>query len=399
MARSGSRRKTRPGSTWPTATSGPSWQGTSCGRPARPGTKPAVGGCRRHDRGVPRLPPLIRTPPRRPQRLVWRRPASGRGDRPTGPGASGGDTAQSGPTDGCRTALSRLPPDYDGVRIAEGRSPLNWPSLVSASCNSSPSMTEAPIARKQSQPSRPETRRSWGMAYKSQWPYACRLGSGAESKDVDVNGWGINPPTIEAAATAVAAAAIIFAWLSLRESKAQRRSSEAEISARVRPWIGLFDFRFEGSRKGESKLCFLLRNFGPLPAQQARLKLVIEAPGIPVGVEPSSINLQESGEKALMPTEEGNYTIDTESQPRLKEWITADHEIVIKGTFEYALAGRRFQSQFQATVWSSRHEPAAAPTLEGWKKVTWQVQRRLGLVSNHPADAPVSTNWKNISAI
>jgi hypothetical protein len=212
-----------------------------------------------------------------------------------------------------------------------------------------------------------------------------------------VNEWGNNPATLEAAASTVAAIAIFFAWLSLRESRAQRRSSEAEISARMRPWVGLFDFKFKGNRKDKSELCFLLRNFGPLPAQQARLKLVIETRALQGDEVADSISFGESGEKALMPTEEGNYSIDTESHPPLKEWIVADHDVFIKGTFEYSLAEREFQSEFQATIWSSRKESIDSPILKGWGKP--QLQTRLRLASNRPTDVPVSTNWKNISAI
>ncbi len=83
-----------------------------------------------------------------------------------------------------------------------------------------------------------------------------------------MNGWGNNPATLGAVAAAVAALAIFFAWLSLREPKAQRRALETEIAARMRPWVGLFHFEFQGAEEGEPKLRFLLRNFGPLPAQQ-----------------------------------------------------------------------------------------------------------------------------------
>jgi hypothetical protein len=99
---------------------------------------------------------------------------------------------------------------------------------------------------------------------------------------VDVNKmseWGNNPPTLGAVATAVAAAAIIVAWLSLRESKTQRRILEAEIAARMRPWVGLYDFGFDGVKGDKAVLRVLLRNFGSLPAQQARLKLVFELGG------------------------------------------------------------------------------------------------------------------------
>lgn len=135
--------------------------------------------------------------------------------------------------------------------------------------------------------------------------------------------WGNNPATLEAAATAVAAVAIVFAWLSLRESKAQRRALEAEIAARMRPWVGLFDFGIEGAEEGEAKLRVLLRNYGPIPAQQARLKLVLEPRETRGNERPNPIIWEERDDKALMPTEEGNYSIDLTPYPQMKEWIDA----------------------------------------------------------------------------
>jgi len=82
--------------------------------------------------------------------------------------------------------------------------------------------------------------------------------------------WGNNPSTVEAIATALAVVAILFAWLSLRESKAQREAFEAEINARMRPWVGLFGFQYKKGESKDPKLAVLLRNFGPLPAQKSK---------------------------------------------------------------------------------------------------------------------------------
>jgi hypothetical protein len=125
-----------------------------------------------------------------------------------------------------------------------------------------------------------------------------------------MNGWGNNPATVEAVATAVAILAIFFAWLSLRESKAQRKALEAEIGARMRPWIGLFGFAFDAAGEHERELRLLLRNFGPLAAQQTRLSLVIEPREAQHDERLDPIVRKDSGEKALMPSEEGNYSVD-----------------------------------------------------------------------------------------
>lgn len=182
-----------------------------------------------------------------------------------------------------------------------------------------------------------------------------------------MDGWGNNPATIGAVATAVAAVAIFFAWLSLRESKAQRRALEAEIAARMRPWVGLFNFGFQGAEGGELKLRCLLRNFGPLPAQQARLKLVVQPREVHSDERPNPIILEEAEEKALMPAEDGNYSIDLAPYSQMKEWISAARDVVVNGTFEYALAGKKLQSQFQAIILFSQTQSPEAPVPTSWR--------------------------------
>ena len=60
-----------------------------------------------------------------------------------------------------------------------------------------------------------------------------------------MNEWGLNPATVEAVATGLAVVAVYFAWRSWRESKAQRQAFEAEVGARMRPWVGLFAFTLD----------------------------------------------------------------------------------------------------------------------------------------------------------
>jgi hypothetical protein len=183
--------------------------------------------------------------------------------------------------------------------------------------------------------------------------------------------WGNNPPTVEAIATALTVVAIIFAWLSLRESKEQRKALETEINTRMRPWVGLFDFRLREAEDGPAKLIVLLRNFGPLPAQRARLGMVMEPRESQHDEQPNQITYQEATYKALMPTEEGRYTIDLSPYPQLAEWRGAARDVVVNGMFEYALDEKPLQSQFQATLWFSE---------------------------NHSGDA-VRINWRNTSAV
>jgi hypothetical protein len=214
-----------------------------------------------------------------------------------------------------------------------------------------------------------------------------------------VNGWGNNPATLGAVATAAAAVAILFAWLSLRESKAQRRSLEAEVSARMRPSVGLFDFGFQRGKEGEPQLRVLLRNFGSLPAQQARLKLTVEPLEVDDDEQLNPIILEEHGDKALMPMEEGNYIVDMTPHPRLKEWIGAGRDVIVKGTFEYALAGKKLQSQFQGILLFSQNWSHDVPTTTKWRKLPSQFQPTRWFKRNQSPDGPVPTSWKNISAI
>ena len=182
--------------------------------------------------------------------------------------------------------------------------------------------------------------------------------------------WGNNPATLEAAATTITAVAIVFAWLSLRESKAQRRAFEADIAARMRPWVGLFGFGIEGAGEGKPKLRVLLRNYGPIPAQQARLKVVLE-PGETHGNErPNPIIWEESDDKALMPTEDGNYSIDLTPYPQMTEWIGAARDVGVNGTFEYVLAENKLQSQFQATLLFSQNKSPDGAVPTKWRNTS-----------------------------
>jgi hypothetical protein len=164
-----------------------------------------------------------------------------------------------------------------------------------------------------------------------------------------LNGWGNNPATVEAAATALAVVAVLVGWLSVRESRRQRRAFEAEMGARMRPWVGLFALEFQRI-DGKANLHVLLRNFGPVPAQRARLRMVIE-PREPRSEErPNPIRYEEENEKALMPTENGDYNIDLSCYPQLETWVSDKRDVAVHGSFEYHLDRRDFSSQFVARL-------------------------------------------------
>jgi hypothetical protein len=183
--------------------------------------------------------------------------------------------------------------------------------------------------------------------------------------------WGNNPATVEALATAAAVLAVIFAWLTIRESKMQRHASLAEIAARMRPWVGLFGFsceRIDGNDGPEIRL--LLRNFGPIPAQHARLSVTLEPREQQRDEPPNPISWRESNDKVLMPMEEGNYPINFERFPQMQGWVDAKRDVVVQGIFEYALAERRFESRFEATLWFSRDRAAGLPPATNWRNTS-----------------------------
>jgi hypothetical protein len=171
--------------------------------------------------------------------------------------------------------------------------------------------------------------------------------------------WGWNPATVEAVATSLTVIVIFLTWLLFRESKAQRKSLEDEISSRMRPWVGLFDLQIKkddtGALGAEKLTLFaLLRNFGPIPAQNARLKINIAPRMMQAHESPNPVNAEEPEPKALMPSEDGRYTIGLDRYPQIESWLTAQRDLTITGVFEYSLAGKKFESRFEGTVWFSR---------------------------------------------
>lgn len=196
------------------------------------------------------------------------------------------------------------------------------------------------------------------------------------------DGWGANPATFEALATTVAAVfAIVAALIAWRSWRASR----SEISDRMRPWVGLYDFEFHRDAFGAPKLRVLLQNRGPLPAQDAHLKVELRPRTLlRYGEIVVPIVSEKVEQKILMPSEDGDYGIKLAPYPDLETWISDKRDIAVFGTFTYALGKRVFESKFQAELWFSRPEPPIQRSVRFWEP---KAPRKL-----------VQTHWRNVSA-
>jgi hypothetical protein len=184
--------------------------------------------------------------------------------------------------------------------------------------------------------------------------------------------WGWNPAAVGALGTASASVfavvAVVFAAMSWRVSKKQTVALVREIDSRMRPWVGLFDFDFTDDM-GDQRLRILLRNFGPLPAQKADLDVVVCPHQLIAGEQPNPARICKDEEKTLMPTEEGNYAVRLSPYPQVATWISDNRDILIRGTFSYALGSKRFESKFVVELWFSRARRGGS-VQRSWRNVS-----------------------------
>jgi hypothetical protein len=182
--------------------------------------------------------------------------------------------------------------------------------------------------------------------------------------------WGWNPATVEAIAAATTTLGVFLAWLALRESRAQRAAFESEMASRLRPWVGLYGFEFKADTGSNDRgsIGIVVRNFGPLPAQRAKLCLTLR-PVQTVGSEPDNpVRRDEAGLKALLPGEDGNYTIDLSQYPQFTAWRLDRRDVQVEGHFSYALDERQFRTEFEGIIWFSGSQVA----LDGKLKINWR---------------------------
>lgn len=188
------------------------------------------------------------------------------------------------------------------------------------------------------------------------------------------DGWGWNPETLSAGATAGATAfaivAVIFGWLSWRQSKNQTKALEGEIQDRMRPWVGLYGFEFVRINDCEPGLTVLLRNVGSLPAQKAHLVVTLRPYKLADGEQPNPARSEKEEEKTLVPSEDGNYVVALSPYPQVEKWIAAKRDISVEGTFTYALNEQLFESKFAAELWFSRPVPAGKLVSTNWRNTS-----------------------------
>jgi hypothetical protein len=121
---------------------------------------------------------------------------------------------------------------------------------------------------------------------------------------------------------------------------------EREMAAGMRPWVGMFVFEFVPAVPPESAdvVLALLRNSGALPAQDARLTMRFYPVTSDRGAEGESAEWKESGVKALVPGEEGNYAVSLAPYPQISVWRDSGKDVAVEGSMSYALEDRNFQS-------------------------------------------------------
>jgi hypothetical protein len=155
----------------------------------------------------------------------------------------------------------------------------------------------------------------------------------------------------------------------LRTMDRQLRAMEREVAARMRPWVGMFGFEFVPALAPDNSdvVRVLLRNSGALPAQRAMLTLVLR-PKEPVSdARDEPVNWEETGVKAFVPGEEGNYGIRLSQYPQFTIWRQSRRDVVVEGLMKYSMDDRQFQSRFLAELRFSEETDADGRVRTRWR--------------------------------
>lgn len=172
------------------------------------------------------------------------------------------------------------------------------------------------------------------------------------------------------AAVAVVLTLVVY-FRQMRTMERQVQAMEREMAARMRPWVGMFDFGFVAAALPETAdvLRVLLRNSGVLPAQNARLTLRFSPTSSDSGTGDASVEWTETGVKALVPGEEGNYAISLAPYPQISLWRDSGKDVIVEGFMSYALEDRSFRSKFLACLRFSEELDASGNVRTRWRNL------------------------------
>lgn len=168
-------------------------------------------------------------------------------------------------------------------------------------------------------------------------------------------GWGNNPGTYQAVGAIVTSVGIIllglytlYTYWSLRELRAQREAQERELTFRLRPWLGVFEFGFRSANPSiagdEDAIIFLMKNAGALPAQRVDLRLAIFPARWNENERENPIHWSEGGAKTVFPGEDGNYTVRLSDYPQFARWRSACRDVKVEGDVAYRLGGTSYRT-------------------------------------------------------
>ena len=173
--------------------------------------------------------------------------------------------------------------------------------------------------------------------------------------------WGNNPGTWQAIGAAVSAvgllgliASLLLAWRSVRETRAQRLTAEREIGDRMRPWIGVYEASCRVGLDYEADIGTLsinAKNAGPLPALAVHMQGVLTAEREDGESRPEAdltyIWHEYAERKAIMPSEDGNYTVELGPVPFFARSLKTRRNVEFQGRIDYQSGSRKFYSTFQ----------------------------------------------------
>lgn len=178
-----------------------------------------------------------------------------------------------------------------------------------------------------------------------------------------MDGWGVNPVTVQAIGSIVAAvlapSALIVAirsvWFARKSAAAAQSSSDTvakEYENRTRPWVGIVNCEYNESQE-EDTLVIEFTNVGELPAENTTITAhfrinpaILNARGIEdndVPVSTSSFFPWLDVRVTVFPNEKSYFrTVSRE----LNSWRTNNVPVTVTGQINYRLADKNYSTKF-----------------------------------------------------